>query len=103
MEGSISVRIPKENLLEIEIISQEEKRKKSDILREIMYRGIMEKKLEIALKKFQNNEATASKAAKIAGIPLTSFMDVLYKKGINLHYDTEELLKDFENVKEYNI
>lgn len=103
MEESISVRIPKENLLEIKNISEEEKRKKSEVLRELLIRGIMEKKLEIALKKFQNNDATASKAAKIAGMPLTSFMDVLYKKGINLHYDVDELVKDFENVKEYDI
>ncbi len=59
----------------------------------------MGKKLEIALKKFQNNKATASKAAKIAGMPLTSFMDVLYKKGIEFHYDSQDLMEDFENIK----
>ena len=98
MEESISVRIPKENLLEIQNISQEEKRKKSDILREIMYKGIMEKKLEIALKKFQNNEATASKAARIAGVPLTYFLDILNQKGINFHYNLEDLREDLADL-----
>jgi curved DNA-binding protein CbpA len=77
--------------------SEEEKRKKSDILREIMYKGIIEKKLEIALKKFQNNEATASKASEIAGIPLTSFLDILNQKSINFHYTLEDLREDLED------
>ncbi|MEK6859617.1 MAG: UPF0175 family protein [Nanoarchaeota archaeon] len=97
MENSISVRIPAKELREIKIISEEEKRKKSDILREIMYKGIMGKKLEIALKKFQNNEATASKASEIAGIPLTSFLDILNQKSINFHYTLEDLREDLED------
>src|SRR3989338_9189432 len=73
-------------ICDIETISKGEKRKKSEILREILYMGIMEKKSEIALKKVQENKATASKAAKIAGIPLTSFLDVIQRKNINFHY-----------------
>ncbi len=98
MEDSISVRLPNENIREIEIISKEEKRKKSEIIREIMYKGIMEKKLEIALKKFQNKEATASKAAQIAGLPLTLFLDILQKKGFNFHYNLEDLREDLDDI-----
>lgn len=98
MEDSISVRIPKEDLKEIEILSEEEKRKKSDILREILYRGIMEKRLELALRKYQNNEATASKAAKIAGITLTKFLEKLGAKGIEFHYTIEDLREDTKDL-----
>ena len=73
MEETISVRISKEDLKQIELLSEEERRKRSDILREILYKGIMGMKLELALKKFQNNEITAWKAATLAGIPLTQF------------------------------
>jgi predicted HTH domain antitoxin len=103
MEDSISVRIPAKELQEIQIISEEEKRKKSDILREIMYKGIMEKKLEIALKKFQNNEATAWKSAKIAGIPLTSFLEILTLKKIEFHYDSEDFKDDLKNIEKYGL
>ncbi len=54
--------------------------------------------LEVALEKFQNNEATASKAAEIAEMPLTSFLDVLQNRGINFHYGVKELRKDFERI-----
>ncbi len=57
-----------------------------------------EKKLEIAIKKFQNNEITASKASKIAGIPLTQFLDVLHKENIKFHYTTDELKEDTEDL-----
>ena len=58
----------------------------------------MEKKSEIALKKFQENKATASKAAKIAGIPLTSFLDVIQRKNINFHYSLEDLREDLAEI-----
>jgi len=64
MEETISVRIPKEELEEINRILKYRKSTKSNILRGVLEKGIKEKKLEIALEKFQNNEATASKAAK---------------------------------------
>lgn len=103
MEESISVRISKQDLKEIEFISEEEKRKRADILREILNKGIIEKKLEIALRKFQDNEATAWKAARLAGIPLTKFLDILGKRGIEFHYGAEEFREDIKNIEKYDI
>ena len=103
MEGSISVRIPKEDMKEIEFISEEEKRKKSDILREVLNKGIMEKRLEIALKKFQKNEATAWKAASIAGVPLTKFLDILGERKIEFHYGVQELEEDMKTIEKYDL
>ena len=98
MTETVSVRIDKENLKEIENISRIGKNTKSSVLREILDRGIKEKKLEIALEKFRNNEATAWKAAKIANIPLTKFLDILVQKGIDFHYGVKELREDFEGL-----
>ncbi len=98
MEETISVRIPKEELEEINRILKYKKSTKSNILREVIEKGIKEKKLEIALEKFQNNEATASKAANIAGIPLTLFLDILQKRGINFHYGIDDLKEDFADL-----
>lgn len=57
-----------------------------------------QKKLELALEKFKKNEVTASKAARIAGIPLTLFLDILVQRGINFHYGIKELEEDFEGL-----
>ncbi|MBI2672147.1 UPF0175 family protein [Candidatus Woesearchaeota archaeon] len=98
MTETISVRIQKQELKEIENISSYEKTSKSNVLREVLEKGIKEKKLGIAIEKFQNNEATASKASKIAGIPLTLFLDVLQRKGVNFHYDLNELREDLADL-----
>lgn len=102
MEDSVSVRIGKEELVEINRISQYRKATKSVILREVLSLGIKQKMLEIALEKFQRNEATAAKAASISGISLSEFLEVLHERGINYHYGVEELREDFGRVMKYD-
>ena len=98
MAETISVRIEKAELDEIKRISQMEKKTKSNVLREVLGIGVKEKRLEIAIDKFRKNEATAWKAAKIANMPLTQFMDILVQKGIDFHYGLKELREDFEGL-----
>ena len=98
MDETISVRLPKEELKGIDFILEYEKSSKSHLLREVLEKGIKEKRLEIAIRKFQNNEATASKAAKIAGIPFTSFLDMLHKRDISFHYNMEDLKEDIQGL-----
>lgn len=98
MDKTISVRIPKKELKEVERILKYEDTTKSGVLREILRRGIRDKMLEIALYKFQNNEATAWKAAAIADIPLTSFLDILAERGIEFHYGVEEFREDTKDL-----
>ncbi|MEK6892886.1 MAG: UPF0175 family protein [Nanoarchaeota archaeon] len=102
MEDNISVRIPNKEMKELNRISSHTQTTKSAILREVLRFGIRQKKLEIALEKFQKNEATAAKSAGIAGISLSEFLEVLHNKGINFHYGVEELREDFERVMKYD-
>src|SRR3989338_1283482 len=98
MAETVSVRIDKEGLKEINEISKLEKKTKSNVLREVLDKGIKEKKLEIALEKFRNKEASIGKAAIIAQMPLSQFMDVLVEKNIDFHYGIKELEEDFEGL-----
>ena len=98
MNETISVRIGKPELKEIEEISKLEKKTKSNTLREVLEKGIKEKKLSIAVEKFRNNEATAWKAARMANIPLTKFLDILVQNGIDFHYGIKELKEDFGDL-----
>lgn len=98
MAETVSVRIDKSELKEINDISRLEKKTKSSVLREVLEKGIKEKKLELALEKFRKNEASVGKAARIAEMPLTQFMDVLVEKNIDFHYGIKELEEDFEGL-----
>lgn len=98
MAETVSVRIDKTELNEIDKLSKMEKKSKSSVLREIVDKGIKEKKLAVAIERFRKNEATAWKAARLAGIPLSKFMDILVRNGIDFHYGTKELKEDFEVI-----
>jgi predicted HTH domain antitoxin len=98
MAETVSVRIDKPDLKEIEALSKTENKTKSFILREVLEKGIKEKKLEIALQKFRDNNVTAWKAARVAGVPLSQFLDILVHKGIDFHYGLKELKEDFEGL-----
>ena len=98
MAETVSVRIDKEEINEINEISKLERKTKSNILREVLEKGIKEKRLEMALEKFRNNEATAWKAARMADIPLSKFLDILVEKKIDFHYGLKELREDFEGL-----
>jgi len=101
MAETVSVRIDKIELNEIDKLSKMEKKSKSNVLREIVNQGIKEKKLAIAIEKFRKNEATAWKAARLAGIPLSRFMDILVQNNIDFHYGLKELNEDFEIAKNW--
>ncbi len=101
MTETVSVRIDKVELKEIGKLSKMEKKSKSNVLREIVDKGIKEKKLAVAIEKFRKNEATAWKAARLAGVPLSKFMEILVQNKIDFHYGLKELNEDFETAKSW--
>ena len=98
MAETVSVRIYKEDIKEIDKLSKLEKKSKSSLLREILELGLKDKKLELALEKFRKNKLSAWKAARIAEMPLSQFLDVLVEKNIDFHYGVKELEEDFEGL-----
>ena len=92
----MAVRIEKEKLAEIKAISKEENRKKSEVLREALDIGLKEKKLVMALEKYKRREISVGKAAELADVPLSRFLDVLRERNIPFNYAVKELLEDFE-------
>ena len=98
MEETISVRLPKKDLSLIGEISKEKNVTKSTALRGVVHNGRKEEMLELALDKYRKEEITASRGAKIAGIPLTKFLDILFERKINFHFDVEDLREDAKNL-----
>lgn len=56
----------------------------------------MAKDIRGVLDKFRKNEVTAWKAARMANVPLTEFLDMLVQSEIYFHYGVKELRKDSE-------
>ena len=76
MEATVAVRIEKNTLAEIKAISREENRKNSEVLREALNLGLREKKLAIALEKYNNKQVSVGKAAELADVPLSALYDL---------------------------
>ena len=96
MDATIAVRIGKEKLAEIKAISKEENRKNSEILREALDIGLKEKKLAMALEKYKRREISTGRAAEMAGVSLSRFLDILRERSIPFNYTMKDLMKDFE-------
>ncbi len=94
MEETVSVRISKEELNALDTLSEQERLKRSVLLREVLRLGIQQKRLEYALAIYQKRGATAWKAARMANIPLTKFLDLLVERGVDFNYTREDFLED---------
>ncbi|MCD6483550.1 MAG: UPF0175 family protein [Candidatus Odinarchaeota archaeon] len=100
MKATISVRIPKTLVEEIKKIAEEESRDKADILREIITKGVQEKKIEIAIKKYKDGKISLWKAARYTGISLWTMIELLKEKKVELQYGEAELESDLKALEE---
>jgi len=59
-----------------------------------------EARLAMALRLFEDDRLTLAQSARLAGLPLTKFQQELGKRGIPVHYGTEQIDADLRYVAE---
>jgi predicted HTH domain antitoxin len=91
----ISVRVNKWIEEIINRISEEERKEQSDIIRELIENG----SIYIAIKGYAKGKYSVGKAANLANLPLSEFMDLVTDLGIASKIDKEDVLQDYENLK----
>lgn len=89
-----TLRLPEEVLEEIESLSREEGRKRSELLRELIGEGLREHRVERAVEAYRAGEASQGRAAELAGIPLSAFHRELKRRGVTLRTTPEELAEE---------
>jgi predicted HTH domain antitoxin len=57
---------------------------------------------EIAVALFQQELVTLGTASNIAGMHQVQFQELLYDRGINLHYDIADYQADMESLRQNN-
>ena len=93
----LSVRINK-NLEEIiKRYSEEKKREQSDIIRDLINNG----SIYLAIKGYAKGKYSIGRAAYLANLPLSEFMDLIMDLGIKSKINNEDLLEGYENLKEF--
>lgn len=88
-----------ENLVEeLKKISEEEGRTESEIVREIVDKGLREYRIEKAIKKYQRGELSQGAAAELANVSIREFHQELKKRGLVLRIGRERLERELEGL-----
>lgn len=94
MGETASVRLPDDLLEDIAALAADEGVSRSDFLRDAVQRGIAAKRLELAIARYRAGRVSLGRAAEIAALPLTSFLDEAQRAGVLLKYGPDELAED---------
>ena len=97
MRKVISVRIDKNLEKIIQKFSTEYKADQSDIIRDLLTNG----GIYLAIKGYVKGKYSIGKAANLANLPLSEFMDLIMELGIKSKISLEEILEGYENLKKY--
>lgn len=79
----------------IEELCRMEGKKATNMLRELI--GL--ERTMLAVKRYQDGKVSLGKAAKITGITLSEFMDMLSEFGIKSRVSYEDYLEGFDNLR----
>ena len=93
----ISVRINKSLEEIIKRYSEEKEEEQSDIIRDLINNG----STYLAIKGYAKGKFSIGKAAYLANLPLSEFMDLIIDLGIKSQISKEDLLEGYENLKEF--
>ena len=95
MQKLMTVRVDENEYKLIEELTKIEKEEKSRVVREMLALG----RLMFSIQKYQKGKFSLGKSAKISGISISEFMDVLSKFGIESRITYSDYLEGLQNLK----
>ncbi len=90
----LTLRIPEDMLKMIDEIAEREGKERSEVIRELLNIGLRDKLVEEAIKMYRDGKVSMWKAARIAGLSLWEFIEILKNKGVDIQYSIRELEED---------
>ncbi|MFH1316616.1 MAG: UPF0175 family protein [Candidatus Woesearchaeota archaeon] len=95
MDTVMTVRLPEKDVELVKELSILLKKDKSTMVRELVEQG----KIYFAIMQYQEGKASISKAAEIAGLPLSELIDLLAKFGIQGNLEIDDYLAGVKTAK----
>jgi len=95
MAEVLTLRVEKELRQQLDDISDAEEKDRSEVIRELLFVGIQERRVTHALDEYKGGRITLWKAARSAGVSLWRMLEILKERKIELQYGLEELRQDF--------
>ena len=96
MSEGVVARVPKEIKNDIEFFAKQEQTDKSNVIRKLLTVAIRQKRLEYALNEYAKRKVSLGKAAELAKINLSDFMEEAAKRHIPINYTKDDLKRDFK-------
>lgn len=96
MGETVSGRLSEDLVEGLDELGEATGRTRSEVLREVVQRGLIEARLERALDAYRRGEVSLGRASEMARVPITVLLDKLRAEGIQRSYDVEELERDLD-------
>jgi predicted HTH domain antitoxin len=97
--GTISVRLDEQTLKDLEMIREDAKADRSEIIRRLLDKALKEAKLEKAMELLRKQETSIGKASEIAGVTIYEIIEAMKKYGVHIGYTVEDLRRDMKRFK----
>ena len=94
----ISIILPDDLKKEIDNLRDLNREDQSSFIRKLLWKSVIQEKLEIALKEYINNKISLGKAAENAGISIWEMLDELKRRNITLNYKISEAELEIEKI-----
>lgn len=92
---TLSIRMNEDDYKFLSSLAKEEREDISKKARELVDLG----RVMLAIEKYKKSEASIEKAAKIAGVSVSSMMEVLKRYGVEANLEYEDYLKGLKHLR----
>jgi len=93
-----TIRLREDKIEEIEKIAEEDGKQVSEVLREIVDRGLKEYKIERVIERYRRGLLSQGAAAEAAGLTIQEFHQELKKRGFTLRMDLELIKGELKDL-----
>jgi predicted HTH domain antitoxin len=93
---TVSMRLPRSEVARLDASARAVGSERSAFLKRALQRGAADLMFEQACQAYRDDEATLTRAAKIAGLTLRDMMHRMQRADLELNYGVDELARDLQ-------
>jgi predicted HTH domain antitoxin len=93
---TVSMRLPRSEVARLDAAARAVGSERSAFLKRALQRGAADLMFEQACQAYRDDEATLTRAAKIAGLTLRDMMHRMQRADLELNYGVDELARDLQ-------
>lgn len=96
---SVTARLPREMLEEIEATAEREKVDRSELIRRLLDAALRQRRIEEAVRDYRDGRVTLWRASGAAGLSLMEMMEIVKERKVPVPYTLDDLDRDLEHVR----